>query len=140
MKSLAVSFLGLMILVLTGCGPSRGEVTGKVTYKNEAIKQGSVQLQAADGSLHAGEIKDGTYTVKGVPTGKALISISIVDDSTIELNKKLASGGREGKINPADIAALQKAKVIPDKYNDFNKSGLSVEVKSPKTEHNITMD
>jgi hypothetical protein len=138
----SIMFLvGLSVTLMIGCGPSKGEVTGKVTYQGNPLKEGTVQLQALDGTLHSGAVTDGSYKIPGVPIGKALITVAVNDQSAVDLNKKLAAGVRDGKgPSQADLKALEKAKIIPDKYNDFKTSGLTVDVKSPKTEHDIKLD
>jgi len=63
----------LAIVAIIGCGappsPKRefGDVKGKVSYKGQALKKGTVTFQPVTGTPVVGDIQaDGTYSLKGV--------------------------------------------------------------------------
>jgi hypothetical protein len=137
-----VRYLGLPLLCLligltaTGCSSSQATVTGKITYKNAPLKNGSISFQAADGKTYGTEIQgDGTYSVKVAP-GDAKVAISSIDEGkAAEVRKKLKDmrenpkGGAPKTFSPQDFGR-GGATLIPPKYGDFDKSGLTKNIKS----------
>lgn len=63
-------FFGLVLGLMSGCGSSApqveyADVTGKVSYRGEALKMGTVTFQPPSGAPATGEIQaDGTYSLK----------------------------------------------------------------------------
>lgn len=122
-----VCSLGVLLMILggglAGCGSGApkieyADVTGKVTYKGEALKMGQVSFQPATGARTVGEIqKDGTYSLKGV-VGKNAVAIESHEPSAAP--------------DSPDAPKMKKADpitYIPLKYAG-NSSGLSFEVKA----------
>jgi hypothetical protein len=140
---LAVGLLATAAVFVEGCGPAKGEVKGKITYKGVPVGGGSVTIQSAKGSIHTGEISsDGSYVVKGVPMGPAKLAVGWVDNSAVERNVAMLKGKRDAKevAKPGEArptpAETQK---LPAKYGDLEQSGLTVEVKGSVTEYNIEL-
>ncbi len=124
---------------LPGCGDDDGlgkrlPVSGNVTYKGQPLASGSVSFIPEDptiGRPASGAIEGGSYRMTtmspddGVIPGKYRVTIGATDK--LDLGQEPAGGGM---VDQAVVAkAYQKAKsLIPAKYNDMNKSGLTVEV------------
>jgi hypothetical protein len=112
-------------LLLVGCGSSgtaRYRVTGKVKYKGEPLKTGTITFRSIDG-LHngAGNIVNGDYdlpAVSGLPAGKYQVTISSPDPK--------GPAAPAGDM-PGDSSALPKD-LLPAKYNTSTE--LSAEVKA----------
>jgi hypothetical protein len=110
--------LGLLSLVLlAGCGAGHAKVSGKVTYNGQPLKQGSITFLPAGGGRPAnGKIKDG----------------EIVELTTETLNDGVQTGSYKVTIrsisNPDNMYASQKS-LIPDRYGDPAKSGLTADIK-----------
>jgi hypothetical protein len=139
------------LLVLSGCG-GKGDVTGTVKYKGETMTKGTVMLQVGNNQPFISDIgPDGTYTVKGIPTGTAKIAVNVLDDSITAHFRKMSAYGREKQKaadpeNPGGAAPAPPAPdpssfyVVPQKYAEVNTSGLTLEVKSGKNMHDIDIN
>jgi hypothetical protein len=68
----AALVLGVVAGLVAGCGSDApkveyADVTGKISYKGEPLKMGTVTFQPRSGASATGEIQaDGTYSLKGV--------------------------------------------------------------------------
>jgi hypothetical protein len=73
------------LVLLSGCGNPTGNVTGKVTYKGQALKGGNITYVSTEGRASvSGSIKeDGSYTLEKVPAGAVKIC---VDTSSLKPN------------------------------------------------------
>jgi hypothetical protein len=147
--TLAFLLLAFTFVISGGCAPGKADVKGKVSYNGKVLEGGSIQFQSAKGTVHGGEIgRDGTYVVKGVPAGMAKATISWIDDKEAEVYAKMLKATRESPKDsdgkkfappPRPTQPPEKLYKVPQKYGDFDKSALSVEVKGPVTEYNIEL-
>ena len=142
----AASGLLLSLLAALGCGGGVGDVTGTVKYQGKPLDGGSVQFQSG-GKTVASEIsKDGKYSVAGVPTGSAKISVSYVDPRATDHFRAVSAASKAGA-GRGDKAAAPPVAVgdpsvfnkIPDKYSDFNGSGLTFDVKKGPNSYDIDL-
>jgi|SRR5262245_16226834 len=135
----------LVILVLgaaVGC-KSWGTVSGKITYKNKPIPGGSIQFLGSDGAVYSAEVnkEDGSYSVR-VPSGDAQVLISCIDDEVMVKYVKERSAAGKGTTDfskpPPNLPKEPPSgtfSLIPEKYGDFQSSGLKVTVKAgPNTQ------
>jgi hypothetical protein len=82
MKIISILFFSVIFLILTGCGPKKVDVSGKVTLTNgEIVKSGSV-LFSSENYAVSGDIQpDGTYRVgerkagDGIRTGHYKVEV-----------------------------------------------------------------
>lgn len=110
--------VAIAMLVLVGCGASKGNVKGVVFYKDKALASGVVTFVAAKGSVSTASIQpDGSYTLKNVPAGEVTILVT-------------SGPGLGGK---------GKAVPIPKDYSDPAKSPLKYTVTSGDQEHDIRL-
>jgi hypothetical protein len=133
--------LGLAFLLLAGCGPPTGTVSGKVTVGGNPLKGGSVSYVPPNGKgTQSSDIaEDGTYTVRNLPLGKAAIIVE-----TKSAAPPAAPGGVHmnmpaGAPNAPGADAGKRYVPIPDRYSQADTSGLSWEVKNGKQENNIDL-
>ena len=129
---LKMCVVSLCLLSIAGCsgetGPKReyGEVTGKVTYKGEALKMGDVMFQPASGAPAAGQIKaDGTYSLKAV-----------LGSNTVMITSRDAAPAAPAA-GPLTSQPVPKSH-IPEAYGS-PQSTLKFEVKKGKNEANFDL-
>jgi hypothetical protein len=109
------------MLALTGCG-SKGNVKGKVYYKDKLLPSGVVTFVANDKTLGTGTIQeDGSYEIKNVRTGEATI---------------LVAPGIPGLTKSGSKTAVVS---IPPEHNDPKKSKEKYTVASGDQEHDIRL-
>jgi len=117
--------------MLSACGRPGGKheeatVYGKVTLDGKPVAGGRVIFAHVQGPGAAADIKpDGTYTTTAA-VGKTEVSIDY------RAPGEAAPKGRPGMV------MLGKS-LVPEKYENPKTSGLSLEIKSGKNEHNIDM-
>src|SRR5262245_9299438 len=112
--------MGTALLALTavGCG-RRGNVSGKVTYKDKPLVCGTVLLHGRDG-LRQGNIEpDGSYTVLDVASGEARVAVNSPNPKSIDVYP-----GKKGKkAEPYPDAPGWFP--IPKEYEKIETSGLT---------------
>ena len=131
MRSLC--YLWIVSLLLAGCssGPTKGEVHGKVTFKGQPVKEGTVTfLNTTEGGAAEGKIEsDGNYTVQG---GAA------VGDYVVEIKPLMHIVDTDpGKSPPAPME--KPAPDIPAKYRMQGTTPLKASIKAGKNEINFDM-
>jgi len=117
MRRYRIAGVCLAAALLAGCGGGGfAPVAGTVTYKNEPLKEGSIAFHPEKGRPAHGKIRDGkivevtTETAgDGARVGPVRVTIQAV------------TGG-------SDMYAKHKS-LVPDKYGDPSKSGLTAEIK-----------
>src|SRR5207302_362988 len=127
------------LLVAAGCGRSTGTVSGKVTFKNQPLKGGTVTFTPKDGpGFVIAQIQpDGSYTAENVPVGETAVT---VETETVAPRKM-----PKGVINTKGIKNAEGEAVetpysyersgdnyvkIPPGYSNPSKSGLQLTVTS----------
>ena len=144
----ATSGLLLTLLVALGCGGGVGDVSGTVTYNGKPLDGGSVQYRSGGKTVAVEISKDGKYSVSGIPAGAALIAVSYVDPRATDHFRAVSAASKAGGAGRGDkeAPATALAKVdpttfnkVPDKYNDFNGSGLTFEVKKGSNTYDIDL-
>ena len=115
--------IGACAALTSGCGAKTGELTGRVTFQDKHLQQGTVLVASSSGSVHSAVIQsDGTYTVPGIPVGPARIAVNCPDPREV----KVIPRKKEQRV-PA--AATSKWIASPEKYADPEMSGLSIDIK-----------
>ena len=116
--------LGLILVAMAGCGPGRGDLSGKVTFRGKGLRGGSVSAVGGDGIPRSGFISDdGRYRVADLPAGPVKLAVTSPDPA-----KPPARPGKTGE--PPAKASRDGWFPIPDKYADFATSGLSADIRS----------
>jgi hypothetical protein len=153
------AFLALVpVLAAAGCGGSKVNISGKVSYKGEPLKGGNVTFSstAGKGDVSSRIAEDGTYTVEKCPTGPVIILVE-----TESLKPDFSSGpiaakggmvapptysapsgqGNVGNYTPPQREDLSKRYVaIPLEYGDPAQAKIKYEVKSGETTKNIDLN
>jgi hypothetical protein len=114
--------LALLGLPAGGCGgETSGTIVGKVAFRGQPVPGGFVDFVSEGGKVTTGRIQpDGTYTVSGVPVGRAAITVRDL------------SGGLGG-------AAGTKPLKLPLRYRSAEASGLHYTVNSGRQQHNLDL-
>ncbi len=122
----------VLFAAVAGCSEKLPTVSGKVTIDGKAVPEGMISFQPVGGGpIAVARISpDGSYSVK---TGTA---------SGLKPGEyKIAVSAPKGII-PAPTPDNPNPKIerwVPLKYNDIEKSGLSITVASGSTEHNLEL-
>jgi hypothetical protein len=104
-------------LAAVGCGgPKPVAVSGKVTYKQKLLAQGSITFTPEKGRMATGKIRDGMIVE---------VTTHNLNDGALEGHNKVAI---RSVSNPDDMYA-EHVSLIPDKYGDPEKSGLTADLK-----------
>src|SRR5438270_9214302 len=138
---------GLLAAALAGCGPghgmSLGRVQGKVTYKGEPVKYGTVSFvpdasKGTDGPMAMGNIQDdGTYILSTSDAGDGALvghhKVSIVgldptpvtketekplptpEEAPLEFLKGRAKGAQQTRRAPRKAAAAAQGETFTDR-------------------------
>ena len=64
----AAASLVVCLLLLTSCSstPKRYRVHGKVTYKGQPVRFGTINFRANDGTTGGGQVVDGRYDIPAI--------------------------------------------------------------------------
>lgn len=124
-------FCFLFLAAICGCGPARGTITGKVTYKAAKVAWGTVSVFANDNMQYSGEITaEGIYAIPNVPSG--LVKICVVSSNPDAVKRNALAGREDGGIRhkgntlrtpPVNWVA------IPEKYGDPQSTTLTGTIK-----------
>jgi hypothetical protein len=133
MRRIAAAGLVLCLVIATGCSSEakRYRVFGKVTYKGEPVKAGSISFGSDDpkASSASGAITDGKYDIasaSGLTPGKYKVIVTYPDPK--------APKPREDQM-PGDVVAARE--LLPEKYNA--KTELSADIKAQDNEVNYEL-
>jgi hypothetical protein len=130
---LVLGAMSLLLWLAAGCskGPARGDVSGKVTFKGNAVKEGKVTFLNPEGlgDSEADINGDGSYSVQGGV---------VVGDYIVEIKPLVVMVDTDpGKSPPAPVE--KKAPDIPLKYRQQGRTPLKASVKAGKNEINFDM-
>jgi hypothetical protein len=126
-----------LLLIVGGCSGS-GKVSGKVTYKGEALGSGVVTFRTDKATATSPIDADGNYRILKAPPGKVQITVETIapaggvsKDGKIQGSTFEVSGGSE---KPGKYVA------IPPKYADPAQSGLTYEVTPGSQTYDIKLE
>ena len=126
--------LFLLFSVMVGCHSNTAEVSGKVTYQNKPVNTGMIMflIKGHSKPFYATIEKGGTYSIKGIPIGDAIVTVSSSNPHAHNRNKERKA--LLGKALPRKVQQTSQAIdnwfPIPEKYNDVNASGLTVTIET----------
>jgi hypothetical protein len=141
------SCLGVLLFVVPlGCGPGKGTVTGKVIFKGQPLKGGSVTFvpdKQGSQSVNGQIAEDGTYTVTGVAAGPVKITVETQSAKPGGPPPRAFAGGKspypENDPNAASRGSKDRYVAIPDKYQNPDASGLTYTVKAGSQTYDIPL-
>lgn len=129
--------IACLALLAVGCS-GKGDLAGKVMYKEKPIVFGTVQVIASDNQPRQCQIaEDGSYSLQDVPTGEVKIAVTSPNPKSIGSNLIK----REG-VDPKLYGGFDHVKgwfAIPAEFGDVNTSGLGTTVKSGINSFNIEL-
>lgn len=123
LRPIASAMLFGAIAVSLGCwnsGPARSVVHGKVSYKGQPVKEGTIRFLIDNMPSSQGQISNGSYRIDhngGVPVGSGKVEIEAFEDT----NKPVFTSIDGKKV-------MEARQILPAKYNE--KSELKVEITS----------
>jgi hypothetical protein len=140
------------LVTSAGCGGSGraplGQVTGTVNYKGSPITSGTIIFEVSGARSANGKIVDGQITEvttydphDGVPVGQARIAVFATGAGVSSpAETPAATPGDPGSAIAfgENYMGAGARSLIPDKYNDPAKSGLTWEIK--KGQNTVTLD
>jgi hypothetical protein len=129
---------GALGLALAGCGGSTGHVSGTVRFKGAPIPGGRVTFTSRDGGGVSGFAwvgVDGSYSIRGCPTGPVKITV---------LSMERSRGGN-GFDNPRGVVGARrsgqsrKLPAIPLRYADPRTTDLEYNVCGGNQTHDLDL-
>jgi hypothetical protein len=127
---LAVAAIGCLLIV--GCGPRRpamAPVAGKVLYNGQPLEFGSVMFQPESGAPAKAQIQsDGTFTLWTYTPGDGAAI------GTHRVRVACFSGQRPGQQDETVEELALGSPLIPERYNNFDESGITIEVVAGKND------
>jgi hypothetical protein len=118
-------FLALAPFLLSGCGASKGTVTGEVKYKDKAVPNGKVTFYTEDGkNAKDSPIIEGRYTISDFPPGPAVITIQTFPP------------GKDSKGNSPSTSQFVK---LPEKYASRTQTDQKYTVTAGSQTHNLDL-
>jgi len=144
-RRLAFSLL-LGALLAAGCG-GKGTVSGTVTVKGEPVTIGRIIFHpsAASKTVFASTIRNGKYEITDCPTGPvqvAVVSFAPKPKSPAKeppKNPKTPPQTAPIKVEGEEFPPDTKFVVVPTKYGNPEKSGVTYEVKSGSQTQNFDL-
>jgi hypothetical protein len=130
------------------------KVSGKVTYKGQALPAGSISfnLSEAGTAAYGSPIaQDGTYQVTDLPTGEMVVTVETESANPKAADTPAYGGGKGDKMYAERLAAEKATSMaakkgarreylkIPDKYNSAKTSPLKVTLKAGRQVENFDL-
>jgi hypothetical protein len=117
------------LLIAAGCGQRKGDLRGTVSFEGKKLAMGQVWVIGSDSLPYYGVIQDdGTYVVKGLPTGECRIAVN----SPNPAETLRAGRGDSGRPVSTDREPGDPKKwiAIPERYNMHDTSKITCTITS----------
>lgn len=147
-RTLLVRGVGLLalglLLTVTGCGPSRGSVSGTVSYRGQTLKAGRVIFfNSSEKQGYPAEIDEtGKYTVSKIPAGdyKVCVETEYLRPSP-QANLAAKTRPKEVQATGTDPASRSKYYVpIPKEFASPEDTKLEFKATGGNQDYNIKLD
>jgi hypothetical protein len=141
----ALVAVGFLAALAAGCGgETKSTVSGSVKLDGNPVPAGRVAFLSQEGSQQVltAEIKNGEYTLSGVPVGKAAVTVIGAQsrvDRVPNMPANMQPPGSAGEGPSAPGPARGPNVVIPTRYGSPESSGLVCDVKSGETPFDINL-
>ena len=131
-----------LALLVAGCAPGIGNVTGKVTYQGKPLGGVTVIFfDAKNMTLRDTTKADGSYSITKAAAGNAKIAILVPMDIPMKGMEMPGMGkGSPEKGTSEKGGGAGKLPTVPAKYADKDSSGLTCEVKAGNQQHDIILE
>jgi hypothetical protein len=134
--SIAVGLL--LVAVLVGCGakrPKAGTVTGKVSYKGQAVNDASLQLYPTSGPVGDGftvaVLPDGTFSIVDFPKGdyKVVVTGAVSTDAVPAASLKNIPKEKQAQVKE-QLDKMRGPTTIPfpNKYKSLQTTDLKMSI------------
>jgi hypothetical protein len=142
-------FLGTLAIILAGCGPRTGQVSGTVSFNGKPVTSGTVTMVSVDGIPIQSPIgEDGAYSLPQIVVGEAKIVVSSPPLSgPIKRKEDRVDPSTGKKIEPQpeqEVQATQLQKdtwrALPATVSDITQTTLRYTVKSGKNVYEIVVE
>lgn len=127
-----IAVVGAVVLgvLALGCGSDAGSVTGSVTYDGKPVENGYITFTPADGkgTMVAGPINKGRYSIENVPLGSKIVKIEASSGSgpSVQSSEDMAKLAKEGKMKVGPDGII-RTETVPA---DAEGNNQTVEVKA----------
>ena len=142
-RKTGLASIASVILLSAGCGPSVGEVSGKVLYNGAPLPSGQVLFFGAPANqVNSAQIdKDGNYRIQKVVVGPVRIAVTTPDPGMMKKPHPLGPNptDKEKFMFERETRGYVPVVPIPSLYNDADKSGLTYTVVPGPQTHNIEL-
>jgi hypothetical protein len=138
---LLVWLIPFLLVVLVGCGPPVGTVSGTVKYNGATVEHGMVSfVSQRTGTIHTSEIKsDGTYEIKGIPYGPARVTVVQLPKDALsptEFRKKQMLEKTSGEASVPGYKSM-----LPEKYLRADEDNpLNFEITAPQASYELKLE
>src|SRR5262249_16652714 len=136
----------LLALAAAGCAPGTAELSGKVTYRGQALPGGTVTVYCQDGQIVSGHLgADGSYRIAHLPPGPAKLPAASPPPAPGGLGLRHEFPPAKGGPNLSGPDETQAAPgggkyvPIPERYRDPEQSGLALTLSPGDQAHNINL-
>jgi hypothetical protein len=129
----------LLLPAVNGCGGT-GTISGRVTVNDHPLPQGTITFHSQGGrhDVFNAPIRDGAYSIDGVPTGEVLV--------TVVAPPPVAPGRDVPRAGGADAALWNSARrgqagsgPVPPRFGNPERSGLGLRVAPGSQEYNVDL-
>ncbi len=127
--------VAMLILVAAGCGPGRGDVTGKVTYQGKPLVFGTVQFETKEGIKQGNIAEDGSFSVPGVIAGELNAAVNSPNPNSSDHQAIM----REGQEPPPPRVPIKGWFPIPAEYQNLGSPKLTFTVKTGQNKLDIEL-
>ncbi len=126
-----------LLVALAGCSPPTAKVTGKVTYRGQAVTAGTVAFFGPGNQVASAPLgDDGSYAAVGVPLGQVTVTVTTPSPGP---NAEQLARNPMVKIKKVEVQATDKAVTVPAKYGLPGTSGLTTTVAEGSQSFNIEL-
>jgi hypothetical protein len=135
------TLVAFALLAAAGCDSRTGDVVGQVTCDGKTVVSGSVMIVANDSLAYHGVIDGGgNYTIARVPTGPGKMAVFSPGPADYKNFAEILGMGKNGAVKPRSFPGdPDKWFPIPEKYQKFEESGLTVTVTSGRTQRDMAL-
>lgn len=136
-----------MLLCISGCQPETGQVAGRVIYRQEALKTGTVSFFCPDGQIFSSLLDaEGNYSVAGLPMGPTRVTVVSHPPAPLGflIPQRLPYSKDAPKLarseSRANEATGPRPPVLPGKFGLPEQSGLGLLVGKGSQHFDIDLD
>jgi hypothetical protein len=131
------------VLLASGCAGGKGDVIGKITFKDEAVPWGRVTFASEVGNqeVFTSYIINGKYRIQGCPPGPVKITVESRHAPTGLKSPvpDMAKGFEQARTQEVPPEVAGKYLEIPTQYAVVGESGLTYTVTSGPQTHDIPL-